>query len=70
MLAIQGDFREHASVLRRLGADPVEVRKPEVVLDYGVGEIPLLLAIVRHNDWFRWLRVLSDSVTRVFTVGG
>jgi pyridoxal 5'-phosphate synthase pdxT subunit len=29
VLAVQGDFREHASVLRRLGADPVEVRKPE-----------------------------------------
>ena len=29
VLAIQGDFREHASVLRRLGALPVEVRKPE-----------------------------------------
>jgi 5'-phosphate synthase pdxT subunit len=29
VLAIQGDFREHANVLRRLGADPVEVRKPE-----------------------------------------
>jgi pyridoxal 5'-phosphate synthase pdxT subunit len=29
VLAVQGDFREHASVLLRLGADPVEVRKPE-----------------------------------------
>ncbi|HEU6446676.1 MAG TPA: pyridoxal 5'-phosphate synthase glutaminase subunit PdxT [Gaiellaceae bacterium] len=29
VLAIQGDFREHADVLRRLGAHPVEVRKPE-----------------------------------------
>lgn len=29
MLAIQGDFREHAAVLRRLGAEPLEVRKPE-----------------------------------------
>jgi 5'-phosphate synthase pdxT subunit len=29
VLAIQGDFREHANVLRRLGADPIEVRKPE-----------------------------------------
>jgi 5'-phosphate synthase pdxT subunit len=29
VLAIQGDFREHANVLRRLGAEPVEVRKPE-----------------------------------------
>jgi 5'-phosphate synthase pdxT subunit len=29
VLAIQGDFREHANVLRRLGAEPVEVRKAE-----------------------------------------
>ena len=29
MLAVQGNFREHAAVLRRLGADVVEVRKPE-----------------------------------------
>jgi pyridoxal 5'-phosphate synthase pdxT subunit len=29
ILAVQGDFREHATVLRRLGAEPFEVRKPE-----------------------------------------
>ena len=29
VLAIQGDFREHAAVLRRLGVEPVEVRKAE-----------------------------------------
>jgi pyridoxal 5'-phosphate synthase pdxT subunit len=29
VLALQGNFREHAAVLRRLGADPVEVRKAE-----------------------------------------
>ena len=29
ILAVQGNFREHAAVLRRLGAEPVEVRKPE-----------------------------------------
>jgi 5'-phosphate synthase pdxT subunit len=29
VLAVQGNFREHASVLRRLGVEPVEVRKPE-----------------------------------------
>jgi len=29
VLAMQGNFREHAAVLRRLGADPVEVRLPE-----------------------------------------
>jgi pyridoxal 5'-phosphate synthase pdxT subunit len=27
VLAVQGNFREHAAVLRRLGAEPVEVRK-------------------------------------------
>jgi len=29
VLAVQGAFREHAAMLRRLGADVVEVRKPE-----------------------------------------
>jgi pyridoxal 5'-phosphate synthase pdxT subunit len=28
ILAVQGNVREHAAVLRRLGAEPVEVRKP------------------------------------------
>jgi len=29
VLAVQGNFREHAAMLRRVGADVVEVRKPE-----------------------------------------
>jgi 5'-phosphate synthase pdxT subunit len=29
VLAVQGNFREHAQMLRALGADVVEVRKPE-----------------------------------------
>jgi pyridoxal 5'-phosphate synthase pdxT subunit len=29
VLAVQGNFREHAATLRRLGADVAEVRKPE-----------------------------------------
>jgi 5'-phosphate synthase pdxT subunit len=33
ILAVQGDFREHAAMLRRLGAEPVEVRKPEQLED-------------------------------------
>jgi pyridoxal 5'-phosphate synthase pdxT subunit len=33
VLAVQGNFREHAAMLRRLGADPVEVRKPESLDD-------------------------------------
>ena len=33
ILAVQGDFREHAAMLRRLSAEPVEVRKPEQLED-------------------------------------
>jgi pyridoxal 5'-phosphate synthase pdxT subunit len=33
VLAVQGNFREHASMLRRLGAEPVEVRKPKQLAD-------------------------------------
>ena len=33
VLAVQGNFREHASMLRRLGAEAVEVRKPEQLDD-------------------------------------
>jgi 5'-phosphate synthase pdxT subunit len=29
ILAVQGNVREHAAVLRKLGAEPVEVRKPD-----------------------------------------
>jgi pyridoxal 5'-phosphate synthase pdxT subunit len=29
VLAVQGNFREHAAMLRRLGAEAVEVRKPD-----------------------------------------
>jgi pyridoxal 5'-phosphate synthase pdxT subunit len=29
VLALQGNFREHAAMLRQLGAEPVEVRKPD-----------------------------------------
>jgi 5'-phosphate synthase pdxT subunit len=29
VLALQGDFREHSAILRRLGAAPVEVRLPK-----------------------------------------
>jgi pyridoxal 5'-phosphate synthase pdxT subunit len=33
ILAVQGDFREHAAMLRRLGAEPVEVRRREQLDD-------------------------------------
>jgi 5'-phosphate synthase pdxT subunit len=31
VLAIQGDFEAHAEALRRLGAEPAEVRRPELL---------------------------------------
>jgi pyridoxal 5'-phosphate synthase pdxT subunit len=37
---VQGNFREHASMLRRLGAEVVEVRKPEELDDLGGLVIP------------------------------
>jgi pyridoxal 5'-phosphate synthase pdxT subunit len=40
VLALQGNFREHAAVLRRLGADVVEVRKPEQLDELGGLVIP------------------------------
>jgi pyridoxal 5'-phosphate synthase pdxT subunit len=33
VLALQGDFREHAEILRKLGVEPVEVRKVEDLKD-------------------------------------
>jgi len=33
VLAVQGNFREHAAMLRRLGTDPVEVRKADELAD-------------------------------------
>ena len=33
VLAVQGNFREHVSMLRRLGVEAVEVRKPEELDD-------------------------------------
>jgi len=33
VLALQGDFAEHAAVLHQIGARPIEVRKPEQLAD-------------------------------------
>src|SRR4029079_2972379 len=52
VLAVQGNFREHAAVLRRLGAEPVEVRKPEQLdgldgLGIPGGESTAIMRLVR-----------------------
>jgi pyridoxal 5'-phosphate synthase pdxT subunit len=40
VLALQGDFREHLAVLRRLGADAVPVRRPAELSEIGGLVIP------------------------------
>ena len=62
VLALQGNFREHAAVLRRLGADVVEVRKPEELsgLDGLVipgGESTVILRLI---EWYG----LEDALRR------
>ena len=54
VLAVQGAFREHAVALRRLGAEPVEVRLPEQLetLDGLVvpgGESTAIMRLIRLN---------------------
>jgi 5'-phosphate synthase pdxT subunit len=62
VLAVQGNFREHAAMLRRLGADVVEVRKPEQLdgLDGLVipgGESTAIMRLIR-------LYGLEDAIRR------
>jgi pyridoxal 5'-phosphate synthase pdxT subunit len=64
VLAVQGNFREHAAMLRRIGAEPVEVRKPEQLdgLDGLIipgGESTAIMRLVR-------LYGLEDAI-RAFT---
>jgi pyridoxal 5'-phosphate synthase pdxT subunit len=67
ILAVQGDFREHAAMLRRLGAEPVEVRKPEQLgeLDGLVipgGESTAIMRLVRIYGLEEALRRFSRPV--------
>jgi 5'-phosphate synthase pdxT subunit len=62
ILAVQGNFREHASMLRRLGAEPIEVRRAEQLdgLDGLVipgGETTAIMRLVR-------LYGLEDAIRR------
>jgi len=63
VLAVQGNFREHAAVLRRLGADVVEVRKPEQ-LD---GLDGLVVPGGESTTFMRLMRLYGlDEAVRVF----
>jgi 5'-phosphate synthase pdxT subunit len=60
VLALQGNFREHAAMLRRLGADAVEVRKPEQL----VGLDGLVVPGGESTTFMRLMRLygLEDAI--------
>ena len=67
VLAVQGDFREHAAMLRQLGAEPVEVRKPEQLDDLdGLvipgGESTAILRLIRIYGLEEGLRKFGRPV--------
>jgi 5'-phosphate synthase pdxT subunit len=67
VLAVQGDVREHAAMLRRLGADVLEVRKPEQLdgLDGLVvpgGESTTFMRLMRLYGLDEALRTFSGPV--------
>jgi pyridoxal 5'-phosphate synthase pdxT subunit len=63
VLAVQGNFREHASVLRRLGAEAVEVRKPEQLEDLD----GLVIPGGESTTFMRLMRLYGlDEAVRVF----
>jgi pyridoxal 5'-phosphate synthase pdxT subunit len=64
VLAVQGNFREHAAMLRRLGADPVEVRKPAQL----EGLDGLVIPGGESTTFMRLMRLYGlDAAVRDFT---
>jgi 5'-phosphate synthase pdxT subunit len=67
VLAVQGNFREHVAMLRRLGAQAVEVRKPEELegLDGLVipgGESTAIMRLIRLYGLEAAIRRFSEPV--------
>jgi pyridoxal 5'-phosphate synthase pdxT subunit len=63
VLAVQGNFREHAAMLRSLGADVVEVRKPEQL----AGLDGLVLPGGESTAFMRLMRLYGlDEAVRTF----
>ena len=64
VLAVQGNFREHAAMLRRLGAEAVEVRKPEQLN----GLDGLVIPGGESTTFMRLMRLYGlDEAVREFT---
>jgi pyridoxal 5'-phosphate synthase pdxT subunit len=63
VLAVQGNFREHAAMLRDRGADVVEVRKPEQLRDLD----GLVVPGGESTTFMRLMRLYGlDDAVRVF----
>ncbi|PJF36809.1 MAG: pyridoxal 5'-phosphate synthase glutaminase subunit PdxT [Candidatus Thermofonsia Clade 1 bacterium] len=61
VLALQGDFAEHAAMLRQIGANPIEVRKAEQLADlHGLiipgGESTTISRVARASGLYEPLR--------------
>jgi 5'-phosphate synthase pdxT subunit len=64
VLAVQGNFREHAAMLRRLGVEAVEVRKPEQL----EGLDGLVIPGGESTTFMRLMRLYGlDEAVREFT---
>jgi pyridoxal 5'-phosphate synthase pdxT subunit len=67
VLAVQGNFREHAAMLRRLGADVIEVRKREQLdgLDGLVipgGESTAIMRLIRVSGLEEAIRAFQQPI--------
>jgi len=64
VLAVQGNFREHAAMLRGLGAEAIEVRKPEQLADLD----GLVIPGGESTAFTRLMRLYGlDEAVRAFT---
>jgi 5'-phosphate synthase pdxT subunit len=64
VLAVQGNFREHVAMLRRLGVDAVEIRKPEQL----GGLDGLVVPGGESTTFMRLMRLYGlDEALRTFT---
>ncbi len=67
VLALQGDFQEHCSILRKLGADAVEIRLPDDLKDIdGIiipgGESTTIGKLARQFGLIDELKKLSERI--------
>ena len=66
VLAIQGDYAAHAEALAETGAEPIEVRKPNQLVDLdGLilpgGESTTMLKFFEKNNFFEALRTFGST---------